>query len=99
LKGTNFDYLYSANYKIWLDKAIKDYKRLNKELAGTFDKAIVSHKKLQDGVYETQYENNIKVVVNYNKENFSVDGKVVNGEDYLVECNRKVAGNFTEKQI
>ena len=84
LKETNFDYLYSANYRIWLENAINDYKRINQSLSGISDKIMVSHKKLQDGVYETQYENNVNVIVNYNKEDFKIDGKVVSGENYLV---------------
>lgn len=84
LKETQFDYLYSSDYKAWIESAIVEYKKLNKILSQVSDKLIVKHQKLSDGLYETMYENGIRIIVNYNTFNKEVNGKMVEAKGYLV---------------
>ena len=46
--------------------------------------AIVSHEKLDEGVYRTTYENGFAVVVNYTDEDYSHNGVAVAAKSYSV---------------
>lgn len=85
LKDTYLNYLYSCDFDTWSGTVAEQYKKLdsiNKKIAG---KKIIGHTKVQDGVYETTYEGNVKVLVNYNKQNVNVAGKTIDAEGFLVQ--------------
>lgn len=61
-----YDYLYSVYYSQWIDLAEQMYHDVNKLLTKVRNRQIVSHRKLEDGVYRTGYENGVYVIVNSN---------------------------------
>ncbi len=81
---TEYDYLYSVNYKTWLDKAVTDYHRVNEAYEGLQGQTITKHVKLGPGVYKTIYEKGCEIAVNYNKEPVSVDGITVAAQNFAV---------------
>lgn len=64
IKETEFDY-YSANYSLWIDDSVKLYNELKAIYDGQGDIGISNHEKVSYGVYLTEYENGLKVYVNY----------------------------------
>lgn len=84
LKETEYDYLYSVNYKAWFEKAVRNYLEVKPVLMKISNQRIVSHKKLVKNVYETEYENGVKIVVNYSDLPIKVLGKEVKGDSYLL---------------
>ncbi|XEC93621.1 DUF5696 domain-containing protein [Paenibacillus tarimensis] len=84
LKSTMFDYLFSANYREWIDQAVSMYEELNEALAGVRTEPIVGHTKLREGVYETVYGNGISIIVNYLDEPVTVNGRTVQAKNYAV---------------
>ena len=84
VKDTYFEYLYSINYKEWLEPARDIYHEVNDVLKQVNNQGIISHEKLEEGVYKTVYENGVYVIVNYNPEPVSVEGIDVGAEDYYV---------------
>lgn len=84
VKDTWFDYIYGADYKRWKDDAVVRYKELSGILSEVASQRIVEHKKLMNGVYETAYENGIRIIVNYTDEAASYDGISVKAEGYEV---------------
>ncbi len=85
LINTELDYLFSADYKFWLDEATAQYAVL-KELAEKAEGSVmVSHKQLTDGVFATEYENGATVIVNYNDEPYKAGGVSVPGVGYLIQ--------------
>lgn len=84
LKGTRLDFIYSGNYKAWLDLAVKEYQQLNEVLAKVQDKKIVQHCERAKDVYETTYENGTKVLVNYGSAEAEVDKIRVKAKGYAV---------------
>ncbi|MEF2247386.1 DUF5696 domain-containing protein [Paenibacillus sp. IITD108] len=84
LKGTPYSHLYSIRYQDWIDSAISSYKKLFQALYKVADKRITGHSQLRQGVYETEYENGIRIIVNYNEVNAAVEGKTVEARGYLV---------------
>ena len=84
LRDTPLDYLFSANYRPWLDTMAQDYKRLKEALSPLADKRITKHRQISTGLTETTFENGAKVIVNYNRESKSVNGKIVGARDFLV---------------
>lgn len=84
VKDSSLNYLYSCDLGTWLDTMAKEYneiQELNSKVAG---KKIVSHVALADGVKETTYENNVKVIVNYNDKSVTMDGNTVNAKGFAV---------------
>jgi hypothetical protein len=84
LIGSRTDELFSANYEKWIDFAIAEYEKVNGVLKGTASMPITYHRILQDKVTETVYGDSIRVIVNYNDADVTVDGKLINAKDYLV---------------
>ncbi len=72
-----------ANY--YYDKNINDvvalYTKANSALADIRDARMTAHDKVQDGVYCTEYNNSIKVYVNYTDKPVTINGITVNATD------------------
>ena len=84
LKETDYNYLYSTKYTLWIDSAVQQYKELNGIFSKLVDNRITGHHKIQDGVYETVFDNGTRILVNYNTEGVSVQGDYVEGKGYIV---------------
>jgi len=84
VKDTDFDYLYSIYYKEWIDTAEQIYHELNAVLKLVKGQRIKSHRKIEEGVFKTVYENGIYVIVNYNSVPVYVDGVRIEAENYYV---------------
>lgn len=84
LKESDYNYLYSTKYSLWLDTAVSEYLELNRVLSPLADKQIVGHGKLSEGLYETVYSNGTRILVNYNEGSVEAEGRTVGGMDYSV---------------
>ncbi|MGF7142970.1 hypothetical protein HNQ56_001392 [Anaerotaenia torta] len=84
LKETDFDYLYSVNYKSWYDETIKMYQRMNEDMASLMKLKITDHEEVMNGVKRTTYENGISTIVNYNISEVVMDGITIPARDYAV---------------
>ena len=73
-EDTDYDYLYGTSFSLWKDDAVSKYKEYYPLLKEISDSLIVSHRELQDNVFETGYENGIRVIVNYNSQDVQADG-------------------------
>jgi len=84
VKDTDFDYLYSIYYKEWINLATQIYQQVNEVLKQVNGQRIISHQKIEDGVFKTVYENGIYVIVNYNRTPVTVEGVRVEAEDFYI---------------
>ncbi|WP_338555391.1 DUF5696 domain-containing protein [Paenibacillus sp. KS-LC4] len=84
IKMTEFDHLYSADYRGWIDEAAQRYGELNNVLRDVQSQAIIDHRALADGVYQTTFENGKVIIVNYNDAVAEVGGITVKAKDYWV---------------
>lgn len=78
-----YDDTFDANY--YYDKNINDvvtlYTKANSALSTIRDARMTSHDKVQDGVYCTEYNNSIKVYVNYTDAPVTINGITVGATD------------------
>ncbi|MCA0756606.1 hypothetical protein KP806_16235 [Paenibacillus sp. N4] len=84
IKMTEFDHLYSADYRRWIDEAAQKYRELNDVLGDVQSQTIADHRKLAEGVYQTTFEQGKSIVVNYNDKAVNVNGIAVGAKDYWV---------------
>lgn len=82
VKDTEYDYLYAVHYREWIDLAWQMYDELNEVLGHVKGQRIVSHEKMDDGVFKTEYENGFYVIVNYNASSVTVDGVTIEAESF-----------------
>lgn len=80
---TDYDRLYAVNYELWIDQAADIYKEVNGVLGSVQGQRMISHMKLDEGVFKTVYENGTYVIVNNNRSQASVDGKTIEAESYV----------------
>ncbi|MBQ4644358.1 MAG: hypothetical protein IJB72_01195 [Clostridia bacterium] len=82
---TAFDEAIDSRY--YYDNNINDmvlyYTKANSALSELRDSRMTSHLKIQDGVYCTEYDNSIKVYVNYTKESVTVNGVIISPMDCI----------------
>lgn len=84
IKMTEFDDLYSADYRLWIDEAAQRYRELNDVLHDVQSQTIAGHERLAEGVYRTTFEEGKTIIVNYNDTEYREGGTVVGVNDYLV---------------
>lgn len=84
IKMTDFDSLYSADYRRWIDEAAELHGKLKSVLHDVQNQKIVEHEKLTEGVYQTTFENGKTIIVNYNAAAANVNGLTVDAKGYWV---------------
>ncbi|OBZ17664.1 DUF5696 domain-containing protein [Bacillus sp. FJAT-26390] len=84
VKGSEFDYLFSANYRNWIGEAKSAYDEVNAVLSGVQTQPIINHRMLEKGLYQTTYEDGTTVIVNYNDYAINVNGDAVESMGYLI---------------
>lgn len=85
LKETEYDYLYSVNYEVWLEQAVADYERMNKELGSLWGCEMTFHEYVQEDVAKVTYSDGSCVYVNYTDHAVKVDGTAIPARDYVVK--------------
>ncbi|QOS79033.1 hypothetical protein JNUCC31_30970 [Paenibacillus sp. JNUCC31] len=83
VKETDYDYLYAAHYEQWLDLAAEMYKEVNQANRAFAGSHMISHEKLDEGVFQTSYENGGFAVVNYNDFPVQAAGQTVEAKSYV----------------
>ncbi|MBQ8765563.1 MAG: hypothetical protein IJZ16_02045 [Clostridia bacterium] len=98
LKGVEYGCLPSADWycttyteeldeKFYYDKNINDivtyYTKANDSLSTLRDSRMTSHSVIQNGVYCTEYDNSIKVYVNYTDEEITTNGVIIPAKDCI----------------
>lgn len=85
LQNTYYTQYFGAAFDAWQEKMISIYQRYKKELGGTFNQRITDHEILKSGITVTTYEDETKVYVNYNYEDYTIaGGSNLPARDYLV---------------
>ncbi len=75
--------LYSVDYGIWADTMVDYYKQANGVLKGLGNDTIVEHEYPQKNLAVVTYSSGIKIAVNYNDINVSVEGISVPAQSFL----------------
>ncbi|WP_185602161.1 DUF5696 domain-containing protein, partial [Paenibacillus sp. 598K] len=82
LQRTMADRLFSSQAEDWLGEAISEYKAMLPMYEATAGRRMIGHSQLQPGIYSTDYEGGVRVIVNYNATDAQVDGQPVRAMDY-----------------
>jgi len=83
LLTTDYTQYYYTFYGNWLSTIKEMTEELNS--IGIYGGTLVSHKILQDGVYEVSYSNGIDIVLNYSNLPVDIDGTIVSAYGYIVK--------------
>ena len=75
---------YSANFDMWYEQSISIYKTLNDAYGICNSAFIKEHKKIDDKVYCTVYDNGISVYINYSNKKFALNGVSVEPMNYKI---------------
>ena len=82
LRDTRYDTFYGTTYTSWQNDAVNKYKEYQPLLNKIYDKTIVNHKEVEKDVTLTEYENGIKVYVNFSNEDVNIDGLEVTANNF-----------------
>lgn len=84
LNETDNNNLYSVNYQVWLEDAIRIYHEANDVYQEVKGASIVQHEKIGDQIYKSTYDNGKYIIVNYNNKPVTIDGRSIEAEGYIV---------------
>ncbi len=70
-------------YDVNINEMVSYYTKANESLSELRDSRMTSHSKLQDGVYCTEYDNSIRVYVNYTNEEVTIHGVIIGARDCI----------------
>lgn len=73
LMGTDYADVYSSEFAVWKERIAREAESFDK-LSGVYHQPIADHEQVADGVFVTTYEDGTKVIVDYNKMEFHVEG-------------------------
>lgn len=82
IRDTKLNDLYSASYVNWMDEASTIYQEVSAVLQAVQNEPIIHHRKLQEQVYETTFANELRILVNYNREAVTIDGITIKALGY-----------------
>lgn len=83
-KNTDYSYLCSNHYETWESDILDYYAKMNSVLAEVRDQVIIGHRKLQEKVYETTYENGISILVNYSEQAVAINGAEIAAKGFIM---------------
>lgn len=83
LSGTSVSAAFSISKEDWLEKAAEQYRDYQAGFGALTALRITDHRRVQEGVSETTYENGARVLVNYTERAVEVDGRTVEAGGYL----------------
>ena len=84
LSETRLSDLFSSEFSMWKDEAVKYYSEIKKISAETENAAIISHECIEKDFYKVLYSNGAAIYVNYSGEQKSVGNKTVAAGGYLL---------------
>ena len=84
LARTTYSELYSSYYQDWLERAAAEYEVSVGQLGHTVAQFIVGYRQLAPQVFETQYEDGTRVIVNYGQNTYVRPDARVPGLGYAV---------------
>jgi len=83
MKGKEPAAQFSKNYENWIELAGKSFTEQKNKLEKISSGAIVSHSKIAENVYRTDWENG-SVIVNYSSEDVTINGITVEAKNFAV---------------
>ncbi len=83
VSDTIYDDLYGSTYTLWADDAAARYAKYQPLLKKVHDSAIVGHTEITNTVTETEYENGVKVYVNFSDTDYTVNGIKIPARDFV----------------
>lgn len=84
LEPTEYNRLFSSEYRLWADRAAKEYAEMARIFAPLMNQAMVKHEQLAPKVFRTTYEDGTSIVVNYNETPWDQGGIHVDALGYTV---------------
>ncbi len=84
LKNSDNIHTFTSEYDLWKDAIEAEYAIINDALRSVRDRAIRDHRIIVDGVVRVDYDNDVRIYVNYSQDDCDVDGVTVEATDYLV---------------
>ena len=84
LQGTAYTSWYSGDPEYWRGDAAARYAQLDALYRKTASAEIIGHRRLENGVYVTSYDNGVVTVVNYTDRPVQTDFGTVEAAGYLV---------------
>lgn len=82
LLNTEYNYYMTTHYVNWLSTIKEQIDEL--DTLGIHDGYLVNHERLSNNVYEVTYSHGLKIIINYNLTNVTVNGHIVPGTGYYV---------------
>ncbi|MFW6269223.1 MAG: DUF5696 domain-containing protein [Bacillota bacterium] len=83
-KNSDYNDIYSANYKLWMSEAIDNYQEMNLIFSELQDKKIIDHRKLKEMLYKTTFEEGTEIIVNYRNKPVVYDNLEIEAQDYKI---------------
>lgn len=82
---TNYNKLFSSEYKTWEDKVKEIYTEFNEQLGDVWNAYIIGHEEVATNVYKVTYDNKKAVYVNYTDKDYKItESNVVEGQSFAV---------------
>ena len=76
--------LFTSSFNVWNDNLVEVYDIYRDDLNGIWNKYMIKHEEILEGLFATTYEDGTVVYVNYNDYDSYVEGNKVESLSYLV---------------
>lgn len=85
LTNSRYTKFFSSDFNDWSEDTKELYNKMQADFGNLYNQFITDHKKLDEGVFMTVYEDGTRVITNYNESAYSYNNKEIPAKDYIVE--------------
>jgi hypothetical protein len=84
LKNSDNLHTFTSEYTLWKDTIAREYATINQALKHVRDHAIMDHRVIAADLVMVEYDNDVRIYVNYSDEDIVFDGITIKALDYFV---------------
>jgi hypothetical protein len=82
MRDTKYNYYISTEYTNWLDRISEQVTLLDE--IGIHDGYLIDHEHVKDNVFKVTYSHGLEIVINYNLNAVTYEGKIIDATSYIV---------------
>jgi hypothetical protein len=85
MKYTGMNLLYSTQYDVWLEDAVRIYEGVNEALKHVTGSTITEHEAAAPGIRKVTYDNGCIIYINYNDSDADIDAVKIPARSYVIK--------------
>jgi len=84
LKNSGYDHIFTSTFRVWEERIVDTYNEFRENFQLVYGRQMTWHERIEEGVVCVEYENGIRILLNYNENARTVDGISIPAKGYVI---------------